>query len=64
MLNVTCSKTFPGEEFEWQGCRFGGPCAKFSLAGNKGKHPQNIKRDFLRRIDQTDPDQKVTWLES
>ena len=44
------------QEFEHQGFKFGGEASVMGLAGTNGKHPQNIKRDMLRRVDAQEPD--------
>ena len=40
------------------------PGAPSSLrsAGTNGRHPQNIKRDILRKLHQADPGQDASWV--
>lgn len=53
----------PHQEFQFQlGIRMPGAGAALQSAGSGGKHPQNIKRDILRKLDHADPGQQVSKL--
>ena len=41
----------PCKEFAFQGVEMRGPAAGLGRAGAKGKHTNNIRRDWFRRMD-------------
>ena len=49
------------QEFQYQlGIKMPGAPSSLQSAGTGGKHPQNIKRDILRKLNRVDPGQGVS----
>lgn len=52
---------FLWQELEWQGLgHLSGLCASLNASGSSGKHPQNVKRDVLRKLSKMDSDLQVS----
>ena len=50
---------------EWQGIgQLGGICGSLKSSGSGGKHPQNIRRDMLRKLAAKNPDSHVPWIQN
>ena len=61
----TWTSTIPLQEFQYQfGISMPGAPSSLRSAGTNGKHPQNIKRDILRKLNQADTGQDVPWINS
>lgn len=52
------------QEFEFQGYEMRGPAASLFQAGSSGRHQNNIRRDWFRKMGDMNYDHRVTWLVS
>ena len=49
------------QEFEFQGHQLKGPAASLFQAGSAGRHQNNIKRDWFRKMGNMNYDHRVAW---
>ena len=49
------------QEFEFQGHQMKGPAASLFQAGAAGRHQNNIKRDWFRKMGNMSYDHRVAW---
>ena len=50
------------QEFEFQGCQLQGPAADLLKAGASGRHLNNVKRDWFRKMGDMNYDHRVPWF--
>ena len=58
---IACVDAQSLQEFEFQGCQMKGPAAALFGAGAKGRHSNNIKRDWFRQMGDMQFDHRVPW---
>lgn len=50
------------QEFEFQGYELNGPAADLFKAGASGRFPNNVKRDWFRKMGDMNHDHRVAWF--
>ena len=50
------------QEFEFQGCQLQGPAADLLKAGASGRHLNNVKRDWFRKMGEMNYDHRMPWF--